>query len=64
MTDPPESRPEREPDDPLPERPPCPFCDSTETELISPFGGQLTVAGYWCRGCRTGFEYIKWEANP
>lgn len=38
----------------------CPFCDGLDTELVSPFGGQLSVAQYWCRGCRTGFEYIKW----
>jgi hypothetical protein len=46
----------------LPVQVPCPFCASTDTRLLSPFGGQLTVAQYWCNGCRTGFEYIKWEA--
>ena len=46
---------------PLPTAAPCPFCDGRETELLSPFGGQLSVAQYWCRKCRTGFEYIKWE---
>lgn len=45
----------------LPESPPCPFCGGRETELVSPFGGQLSVAQYWCRGCRTGFEQIKWR---
>ena len=39
----------------------CPFCDGRETHLINPFGGQLSVAQYWCRHCRTAFEYIKWE---
>ena len=47
----------------LPTAPPCPFCDQTETELISPFGGQLSVAQYWCRRCRTGFDYLKWEGK-
>lgn len=46
--------------DSLPASVACPFCDCTETELINPFGGQLSVAQYWCRGCRTGFEYVKW----
>lgn len=46
----------------LPDAPHCPFCDGQETELINPFGGQLSVAQYWCRHCRTGFEYIKWAA--
>ncbi|HEX5724586.1 MAG TPA: hypothetical protein VFX98_03925 [Longimicrobiaceae bacterium] len=39
----------------------CPFCRGRDTELVSPFGGQLSVAQYWCRRCRTGFDYIKWE---
>lgn len=50
-------------EDTLPPSPPCAFCDRTETELVSPFGGQLSVATYWCRNCRTAFEYIKWEAE-
>ncbi|HEX8273876.1 MAG TPA: hypothetical protein VF615_14655 [Longimicrobiaceae bacterium] len=44
----------------LPESAPCPFCDGLDTHLVNPFGGQLSVAQYWCRRCRTGFEYIKW----
>jgi hypothetical protein len=45
----------------LPESAPCPFCDGTDTELVNPFGGQLSVAQYWCRRCRTAFEFIKWD---
>jgi hypothetical protein len=45
----------------LPDAPACPFCDGRDTRLINPFGGQLSVAQYWCNRCRTGFEYIKWE---
>jgi hypothetical protein len=45
----------------LPDAAPCPFCDGRDTRLINPFGGQLSVAQYWCNRCRTGFEYIKWE---
>jgi hypothetical protein len=44
----------------LPPSAPCPFCEGTDTELVSPFGGQLSVAQYWCRRCRTGFEFLKW----
>ena len=47
----------------LPDAAPCPFCDGHDTKLINPFGGQLSVAQYWCNRCRTGFEYIKWEAD-
>lgn len=42
---------------------PCPFCDLDDTRLLSPFGGQLSVAQYWCRRCRTGFDYMKWETG-
>ena len=45
--------------DALPASPLCPFCERAETELVSPFGGQLSVAQYWCRRCRTGFDYLK-----
>ncbi len=45
---------------PLPRAAPCPFCDGTDTQLLSPFGGQLSVAQYWCRHCRTGFDFMKW----
>jgi hypothetical protein len=45
----------------IPEGVPCPFCDGTDTRLLTPFGGQLSVSQHWCRGCRTGFDYIKWE---
>ncbi|HEX2189739.1 MAG TPA: hypothetical protein VHG51_12610 [Longimicrobiaceae bacterium] len=60
--------PDRDPRPPvepglLPESAPCPFCEGRETELVNPFGGQLSVAQYWCRRCRTGFEYLKWEEH-
>lgn len=46
----------------LPEAPPCPFCEGTRTELQSAFGSQLSVATYWCRDCRSPFEFMKWGA--
>jgi hypothetical protein len=52
------------PSEGLPDAAPCPFCDQRETQLLNPFGGQLSVAQYWCRRCRTGFDYIKWEDSP
>jgi hypothetical protein len=44
----------------LPESVDCAFCGGRDTYLVNPFGGQLSVAQYWCRACRTAFEYIKW----
>ena len=37
----------------------CPFCRSTDTELLSMFGAQLSTVQYYCRACRTPFEYMK-----
>jgi hypothetical protein len=45
----------------LPERVVCPFCERDDSELHSPFGTALSVATYWCRRCRTAFEWVKWN---
>ncbi|MEJ2538598.1 MAG: hypothetical protein P8188_01225 [Gemmatimonadota bacterium] len=47
----------------LPETPPCPFCDGTETELMNAFGSHASVATYWCRRCRSPFEMLKWRGG-
>lgn len=47
----------------LPTSPQCPFCDGFETEMVSPFGGQMSVAQCWCRACRTAFDWLKWEGR-
>ncbi len=44
----------------LPDAPPCPFCEGKETELHSLFGSHASVTTYWCRGCRSPFEQMKW----
>lgn len=46
----------------LPEQVACPFCGRADTELHAPFGSVLSVATYWCRRCRTAFEWIKRDA--
>ena len=51
------------PDYELPRSPECPFCGGDDTELHSPFGTALSVATYWCRRCRTAFEWVKWSAD-
>lgn len=45
----------------LPEHAQCPHCGSEDTELMSPFGSVLANAQYYCQGCRTTFEYVKWQ---
>jgi late competence protein required for DNA uptake (superfamily II DNA/RNA helicase) len=39
----------------------CPHCDSTETELFSHFGSMLLSAQYYCRNCRTVFDWVRWD---
>lgn len=65
MAEPPRAAPSHsDSDDLLPESAPCPFCDGMQTHVVNPFGGQLSVAQYWCRDCRTAFEFIKWDDHP
>lgn len=46
----------------LPAQVACPFCGQAgRTELHSPFGPQLSVATYWCNGCHTAFDFVKWS---
>jgi hypothetical protein len=47
----------------LPEAPPCPFCDGTETEVMNSFGSHASVSTYWCRDCRSPFEIMKWRGG-
>lgn len=47
----------------MPESPRCPFCDGNRTELLNAFGPHASVASYWCRSCRSPFEFLKWSAR-
>ena len=38
--------------------PRCPFCGSTDTELLSLFGSQLLTDQRYCRSCHTPFEHV------
>lgn len=48
---------------PLPRSVECPFCGGTDTHVQSPFGSVMSVAQYYCRRCRTVFEWVKWEGR-
>ena len=41
----------------------CPFCDSADVELVSPWGGQIITSQMRCRSCNTYFEAIREEFN-
>jgi transposase-like protein len=40
----------------------CPFCEASETQLISLFGSQLLTSQYRCRACGSYFEGVRKEA--
>jgi hypothetical protein len=37
----------------------CPFCDSADVELVSPWGGQIITCQMRCHTCNTYFEAIR-----
>jgi transposase-like protein len=39
----------------------CPYCESENTILDSPFGSTILKSQYHCEDCRNVFEHIKWE---
>jgi hypothetical protein len=39
----------------------CPFCESADVELVSPWGGQIITSQMRCRACNTYFEAIRDE---
>lgn len=39
----------------------CPFCNSDDVELVSPWGGQIITSQMRCRACNTYFEAIRAE---
>ncbi len=54
------ARQEESPDS-MPESPPCPFCEGTESEMMNAFGSHASVSTYWCRACRSPFEIMRWR---
>ena len=56
------ARPVEEPGKPAPPAA-CPHCGSTDVELEAAFGGSLMTRQLYCRGCRTVFEQVKWDAE-
>lgn len=45
--------------DALPERARCPFCGERDTEQFAAFGSAVSTSQYYCRRCRTVFEFMK-----
>lgn len=39
----------------------CPFCDSDDTEPASIYGCHMMTAQYYCRSCRSMFDWVRHE---
>lgn len=39
----------------------CPFCESRDVEVVSPWAGQIITCQMRCRACNTYFEAIREE---
>lgn len=39
----------------------CPWCKSTDTHVVSPFGGTVSEVSFMCKGCNNAFGWMKWE---
>lgn len=39
----------------------CPFCESSDVEIVSPWAGQIITCQVRCRTCNTYFEAIRSE---
>jgi transposase-like protein len=37
----------------------CPFCDSSDVEKVSAWGGQLMTSAMRCRTCHSHFEAVR-----
>ncbi|MFN2382647.1 MAG: hypothetical protein ABR559_00120 [Gemmatimonadota bacterium] len=54
--------PSRPPEAPQPTPVACPHCGSLDVAVEALFGSSLMTRQFYCRGCRTVFEWVKWEA--
>lgn len=41
----------------------CPHCGRAGCELVSMFGGAASEVLLRCRGCRTCFNWVKWQGK-
>ena len=39
----------------------CPWCESTDTRLVSPYGPSVAEMMFECLGCGQGFGWLKWQ---
>jgi ring-1,2-phenylacetyl-CoA epoxidase subunit PaaD len=45
------------------EQVPCPWCESKNTRVVSPFGGTVSEISMQCDDCSSTFGWMKWEGR-
>ena len=41
----------------------CPWCDSGDTRVTSPYGGTVSEMGMQCNACEATFGWMKWQGK-
>ncbi len=41
----------------------CPWCESGNTRVVSPFGGTVSEISMQCDDCKSTFGWMKWEGR-
>jgi len=41
----------------------CPWCESKNTRVVSPFGGTVSEISMQCEDCSSTFGWMKWEGK-
>ncbi len=41
----------------------CPDCEGRDLEVLSLFGGAASEVLFRCHGCKTSFNWIKWNGR-
>lgn len=41
----------------------CPWCESVDTRVVSPFGGTVSEVLFRCEACESVFGWMKWESR-
>ena len=41
----------------------CPWCESNNTHVVSPFGGTVSEISMKCDACNSTFGWMKWEGK-
>ena len=39
----------------------CPWCESADTRLVSPYGPSVAEMMFECLGCGQSFGWLKWQ---